>query len=261
MYHFTPPTSLSATAGIAIPQNNRYSKHANSPIPADIRANKKEGDEYDTIGDVLKKGGIRKPFAIAAISLLLGFLILSGASTWLGLGGTIKSGLDYNKSGISAAVPDDEELARLASVDSEVVNAAEAERLLKYHTRGNLLLTLKGSKGGKWIELDRKEISANEGYVFATGDPSSEVELHVIADDKSTKSRKQIFDKSYTAANSYPFNDCNQHALGEEQAIIFFVNGNVWPEEEYAITWDLFDEVLTEEPPDGYYAVFAHDLD
>ena len=32
-------TLIGAMAGIAIPQNNRYSKHANSPIPADIRAN------------------------------------------------------------------------------------------------------------------------------------------------------------------------------------------------------------------------------
>ena len=87
-------TLIGAMAGIAIPQNNIYSKHANSPIPADIRANKKEGDEYDTIGDVLKKGGKRKVIAIAAIALLAGLLLIHAGAFWGGLGFTVKSGFD-----------------------------------------------------------------------------------------------------------------------------------------------------------------------
>lgn len=61
-------TLLGAIAGIAIPQNNKWSEHSNNPIPADIRANKKEGEEYDTIGDVLRKGGPRKVIIVITIS-------------------------------------------------------------------------------------------------------------------------------------------------------------------------------------------------
>ena len=83
-------------------QNNRYSKHANSPIPADIRANKKEGDEYYTIGDMLRKGSKRKVFAIAAIALLAGFLLIHAVAFWGGLGFTVKSGFDNKKACITS---------------------------------------------------------------------------------------------------------------------------------------------------------------
>ena len=135
-------TMLAALGGIALPQNNRYSKHANSPIPADIRANKKEGEEYDTIGDVLRKGGKRKPFVIAAAALLAVFLIMGAIDTWGGLGGTIKYGIDYNKSGISRFTPDADEAARITSADPEASEAIENNELIRFHTEGDLILKL-----------------------------------------------------------------------------------------------------------------------
>ena len=56
--------------GGTAPPNDRRSELSNAPIPDDIRGNKKDGDEYDTIGDVLRKGGKRKAVLIAVIVLL-----------------------------------------------------------------------------------------------------------------------------------------------------------------------------------------------
>ena len=78
-------TLLGALCGMAIPQNNRYSEHGNDPIPADIRANRKEGDEYDTIGDVLRKGGIRKAIVIVTAILLGLYLLVNGLFRWWGV--------------------------------------------------------------------------------------------------------------------------------------------------------------------------------
>ena len=46
--------------------------------PDDIRDNRKEGDEYDTIGDVLRKGGVRKALVIFFVALLAGCLLIQG---------------------------------------------------------------------------------------------------------------------------------------------------------------------------------------
>ncbi len=76
-------TLIGAMAGIAIiPQNNIWSEHSNDPIPADIRANKKEGEEYDTIGDVLRKGGARKLIIVITIAALCGFIVISWLARW-----------------------------------------------------------------------------------------------------------------------------------------------------------------------------------
>jgi hypothetical protein len=58
------------------PQNNKRSEHSNNPIPTDIRANKKEGEEYDTIGDVLRKGGPRKVIIVITIVVLCAYLVI-----------------------------------------------------------------------------------------------------------------------------------------------------------------------------------------
>jgi hypothetical protein len=63
-------TLVGSLLGFAIPQNNIFSGHSNDPIPDDIRGNKKEGEEYSTIGDVLKKNGTGKVMLIIAIILL-----------------------------------------------------------------------------------------------------------------------------------------------------------------------------------------------
>ena len=77
-------TLIGAMAGIAIiPQNNIWSEHSNDPIPADIRANKNEGEEYDTIGDVLRKGGPRKVIIIITIVVLCAYLVIKGLAGWV----------------------------------------------------------------------------------------------------------------------------------------------------------------------------------
>ena len=69
-------TLIAALLGIAIPQNNIYSEHGNDTIPDDIRANKKEGEEYATIGDVLKNGGFAKILLIFALIVIITLIIL-----------------------------------------------------------------------------------------------------------------------------------------------------------------------------------------
>ena len=61
-----------------IPPNDRRSLLSDDPIPEDIRSNKKDGDEYDTIGDVLRKGGKRKAVLIAVVFLLIAIAVLRG---------------------------------------------------------------------------------------------------------------------------------------------------------------------------------------
>ena len=78
-------TLLGALFGHAVPQNKEFSEHGNEPIPEDIRGNKKEGDEYATIGDVLKKGGVAKAVLIAAIGLMLAVGIAYGIFMWGGI--------------------------------------------------------------------------------------------------------------------------------------------------------------------------------
>ena len=147
-------TLIGAMAGIAIPQNNIYSKHANSPIPADIRANKKEGDEYDTIGDVLKKGGKRKVIAIAAIALLAGFLLIHAFAFWGGLGFTVKSGFDYKKACIMPIRPNKSELAELITIDPEAAEVdLDWDGMFRFHTQDGLVLTLKHSEDGSWTDV------------------------------------------------------------------------------------------------------------
>ena len=65
------------------PQNNSHT-NGNEPLPDDIRSNKKEGDEYDTIGDVIKKGGVRKAIVIVFVVILI-----FGLFVWLSLGDSI----------------------------------------------------------------------------------------------------------------------------------------------------------------------------
>ena len=69
-------TLIAAFLGIAIPQNNIHSEHGNDPIPDDIRANKKEGEEYATIGNVLKNGGFAKILLIFALIVIITLIIL-----------------------------------------------------------------------------------------------------------------------------------------------------------------------------------------
>ena len=75
-------TLLGALFGHAVPQNKEFSEHSNEPIPEDIRGNKKEGDEYATIGDVLKQGGAAKVMLIAAALLLLAVALVYGIFMW-----------------------------------------------------------------------------------------------------------------------------------------------------------------------------------
>ena len=207
-------------AGIAIPQNNIYSKHANSPIPADIRANKKEGDEYDTIGDVLKKGGKRKVIAIAAIALLAGLLLIHAGAFWGGLGFTVKSGFDNkkaciipirpNKSELADIIPirpNKSELAELITIDPEAAEVdLDWDGMFRFHTQGGLVLTLKHSEDGSWTDVYTEEIRVKEGILFVTGDPSSEIVFHIICDGKGQKFSTKSNDSTYLSPGRYPEN-------------------------------------------------------
>lgn len=67
-------TLIGSLLGMAIPQNNKY-KNGNEPLPDDIRANKKEGKEYSTIGDVLKNGGSAK-VALIGVAIIIGIALI-----------------------------------------------------------------------------------------------------------------------------------------------------------------------------------------
>jgi uncharacterized membrane protein len=80
---------------IGVSQNKLFSERSNEPIPDDIRANKKDGDEYDTIGDILRKGGKRKAILIAVAVLFIVLMIIHGMITWGGLGSAFDLVFEY----------------------------------------------------------------------------------------------------------------------------------------------------------------------
>ena len=251
-------TLIGAMAGIAIPQNNRYSKHANSPIPADIRANAKEGDEYDTIGDVLRKGGKRKVIAIAAIALLVGFLLFHAAAFWGGLGFTVKSVFDNKKACIIPIMPDKPELAELITIDPEAAEVdLDWDKMFRFHTQGGLVLTLKHSEDGSWTDVYTEEIREKEGILFVTGDPSSEISFHIICDGKGRKFSTKLNDSTYLnkEGDSCP---CiwEQAPLNKETTLFLYFTDD----EAYEMLNNyLPEEILKIDCPDGCYAVTVQD--
>jgi DNA-binding transcriptional MerR regulator len=257
-------TMLAAMGGIALPQNNRYSKHANSPIPADIRANKKEGEEYDTIGDVLRKGGKRKPFVITTAVLLAIFLLIGGIVTWGGLGSAVKFAVDFNKSGISEFTPDADESARIIAVDPEASHAIEYNELFRFHTEGDLHLKLWRSEDGKWNELDELKINEKEGYLFITGGPAADIKFHVINGDTGETYSIVIEDSRYDGGEEGAFWMCatDQLSLNEELAIAYNeTEDNEWSEGMDLINRDLsWKDVADGGAPDGCYVITAQDI-
>ena len=258
-------TMLAALGGVALPQNNRYSKHANSPIPADIRANKKEGEEYDTIGDVLRKGGKRKPFVIAAAVILAGFLIMGAISTWGGLGGAIKFGVDFSKSGIAGFTPDADETARIIAVDPEASDAIDNNVLLRFHTEGDLLLKLWRSEDGKWTELDDLKINEKEGYLFITGGPATELKVHTVTGDKGNAFSVSINDSRYADEEESSFMTATyvQFTLNEERVIANAIDdtgGYIWDEREALMDGELsWKDIAGGGAPDGCYVITVQD--
>lgn len=77
-------TLLGSLVGVAIPQNKTFSEHSDEPLPDDIRANKKDGDNYATIGNLLSKGGKTKAFVIIVLVLIAVLLIIQGVLFWGG---------------------------------------------------------------------------------------------------------------------------------------------------------------------------------
>ena len=252
-------TLIGAMAGIAIPQNNIYSKHANSPIPADIRANKKEGDEYDTIGDVLKKGGKRKVIAIAAIALLAVFLLFHAVAFWGGLGFSVKSVFDYKKASIIPITPNKSELAELITIDPEAAEVdLDWDGMFRFHTQGGLMLTLKHSEGGSWTDVYTEETREKEGILFVTGDPSSEIAFHIICDGKGQKLSTKLNDSTYQ--NKEDSSECciwEQAPLGKETTLFLYYTDD----EAYEMLNNyLPEEILKTDCPDGCYAVTIQDV-
>ena len=256
-------TLLAALGGIAIPQNNRYSKHANSPIPADIRANKKEGEEYDTIGDVLRKGDKRKPFVIAAVVILAAFLLMGALFIWGGLGGAVKYGIDYSKSGISGFTPDADEAARIIAVDPEAKEVIDNDDLLRFHTEGDLLLKLWRSEDGKWTELDELKINEKEGYLFITGGPAADIKVHTVNGDTGNAFSVSVNDSRYNdEGEGYFAIACvDQLVLDEERVIALGSTGDAaWTEEEELLNGTMsWEDIAVESAPDGCYAVTVQD--
>jgi hypothetical protein len=251
-------------AGAPVIQNKQFSEHSNDkPLPADIRANKKEGDEYATVGTVLKKGGKLKTVLVVVLLLFLALGIFNGLSVWGGLGFNVKYIFDYNKSGITTIKPNDDELAQIAAIDSAVVDACKMSSLYKFHTKGCLQLSVKQSSNGVWTELDRHETNAKEGYLFITGDPSSGIELHIISGTNGMKYTTEINDSTYRKeATELKIID-GEIAMyeGEEEGIALFLrNENDWPEATDDMNGLFFGEVLTETPPDGCYVVTVQDV-
>ena len=252
-------TMLGMLAGVPVLQNKQFSEHSHDPIPDDIRGNKKDGDEYDTIGDVLRKGGKRKAVLITVLVLFLVMAIGNGLIVWGGFGGVGKYIFDYNRSGITLAEEDDEELARIAETDPEAISAGESFELLRFHTKGDMLLTLKHSEGGAWNELERKVISADQGYLFVTGDPSSEIEIHIISGGKSEKYRFKVGDSTYREEETEILANADQTPLNEEQAVLVFTRDiDIWSEvNDFVMNKDILKTV----PFDGLYAITARDAE
>ena len=256
-------TMLAALGGIALPQNNRYSKHANSPIPADIRANKKEGEEYDTIGDVLRKGDKRKPFVIAAAALLAVFLLIGAIFTWGGLGGAVKYGIDYSKSGISGFTPDADEAARIIAVDPEAKEVLDNNELFRFHTEGDLLLKLWRSENGKWTELDDLKINEKEGYLFITGGPATDIKVHTVNGDTGNAFSVSVNDSRYNDEGEgyFAIAYVDQLVLDEERVIALgSMGGAEWTEEEDllngAMSWK---DIPEGSAPEGCYVITVAD--
>ena len=251
-------TLLGMLAGVPVIQNKQFSEHSNDkPLPADIRANKKEGDEYATIGTVLKKGGKLKVVFIAVMLIYLALGIWNGYTVWGGLGSGIKYVVDFNRSGIKMIEPDDKLLAQIAEADPEVNDAGKMSGLFKFHTKKGLTVTLKGPGQEEWTEIDSKEINAKDGYLFITGDPSSELELHVVSDGKSIKYSTEIGDSAHKESGTDPVVNSYQEPLGKEHAIVLFYRAdNPWTGYD---DFNLFNKVLKKTPPDGCYAVTVQD--
>jgi len=251
-------TLIGAMAGIAIPQNNRYSRHSNSPIPADIRANDKEGDEYDTIGDVLKKGGKRKVIAIAAIALLAGFLLIHAVAFWGGLGFSVKSVFDYKKASIIPITPNKSELAELITIDPEAAEVdLDWDGMFRFHTQGGLMLTLKHSEGGSWTDVYTEETREKEGILFVTGDPSSEIAFHIICDGKGQKLSTKLNDSTYQ--NKEDSSECciwEQAPLNKETTLYLYYTDD---EAYETLNNYLPEDILKIDCPDGCYAVTIQD--
>jgi flagellar basal body-associated protein FliL len=222
-----------------------------------------EGDEYATIGSVYKKGGKLKIVLIAVILFYIALGMFNGLCVWGGLGYNAKNVIDFNKSGMTFFKPNDEELAQIAAVDSDVVDAYKMSSLYKFHTKGCLQLSVKQSSNGVWTELDRQETNTKEGYLFITGDPSSCIELHIISDTSAMKYTTEINDNAYRKETTKLKIFDGEFAMyeGEEEAIALFLrNEKDWPEATDDMNELFFGEVLTETPPDGCYVVTVQDV-
>ena len=230
-------TLLGMVAGVPVIQNKQFSDH--------------------------KKGGKLKIVLIAVILFYIALGMFNGLCVWGGLGYNAKYVIDFNKSGMTFFKPNDEELAQIAAVDSDVVDAYKMSSLYKFHTKGCLQLSVKQSSNGVWTELDRQKTNTKEGYLFITGDPSSCIELHIISDTSAMKYTTEINDNAYRKETTKLKIFDGEFAMyeGEEEAIALFLrNEKDWPEATDDMNELFFGEVLTETPPDGCYAVTVQDV-
>jgi hypothetical protein len=154
--------------------------------------------------------------------------------------------------------PDDKVLAQIAEADPEVNDAGKMSGLFKFHTKKGLTVTLKGPGQEEWTEIDSKEINAKDGYLFITGDPSSELYVHVVSAGKSIKYSTEIGDSAHKESGTDPVVNSYQEPLGKEHAIVLFYRAdNPWTGYD---DFNLFNKVLKKAPPNGCYAVTVQDV-
>ena len=254
-------TLIGFLAAVPTPQNKLYSERSNDPIPDDIRGNKKDGDEYDTIGNVIEKGGKRKIALIAAVVIFVLFAAWNAYNWWGGLAIVNKYIVDYNRAGITVAEPESDELAKLIGIDPLVSDAAETHTLFKFHAQGGIQLTLRHSEDGEWSDLSNHEIDADEGYIWFTGDPSSVIEIHVIADGKSETFDIETRDSSYTSEDTELLVNDGQMPLADEPEIIIFIRNDKLLSEVYGgDKSDMYNDIADNTPQDGCYEIIARKL-
>lgn len=123
-----------------------------------------------------------------------------------------------------------------------------------------LRLTVAHAENGSWKDLGRKYIGSKEGYLYITGDPSSEIELHIIADGKSISYKVAINDSTYEEDNIAIKMVDKQKSLYDEQiAVLLLRDDRVWEDMKGDLIPDPFGDALENASPDGCYAIIAED--
>ena len=251
----TKATLLGSLLGVAIPQNKEYSEKGNEPIPDDIRANKKDGNEYITIGDAIKK---RKIGLIIILLLCIIIVVTFAVIFWSTITFVISQSLNYNNSGITECFEiSDEQLNEISKIDSEVIEANKDMTLGEYHVKGNLILTVKKAENGKWVDINKIEITPKNGYLFINGTPASNIEIHVIADEKSTTYKTDINDNTYNEEEDGTAILNSDVPINKEKIFAVFCNFDTSDDGSFDVSF--YNKLEKNPPEESCYIITALD--